>query len=129
MTTAHICIMIAIIIYLGAMLFVGYLCSKQNNDTSDFYLGGRKLGPLVTAMSAEASDMSSWLLMGLPGLAYLSGIADAVWRSLCAVCALSLELRSFPISGKIKSKRHRNCSVSSQLRVKMNSKSPSVMAF
>ena len=42
-----------------------------------FILGGRKLGPLVTAMSAEASDMSSWLLMGLPGLAYLSGIADA----------------------------------------------------
>ena len=82
MTTAHICIMIAIIVYLGAMLFVGYLCSKQNNDTSDFYLGGRKLGPLVTAMSAEASDMSSWLLMGLPGLAYLSGIADAGWTAI-----------------------------------------------
>ena len=48
MTTAHICIMLAIIVYLGAMLFVGYLCSKKNNDTSDFYLGGRKLGPLVT---------------------------------------------------------------------------------
>lgn len=73
MTTSHICIMIAIIVYLGAMIYVGYLCSKKNNDTSDFYLGGRKLGPLVTAMSAEASDMSSWLLMGLPGLAYLSG--------------------------------------------------------
>lgn len=43
----------------GAMIYVGYLCSKKNNDTSDFYLGGRKLGPLVTAMSAEASDMSS----------------------------------------------------------------------
>lgn len=82
MTTAHLCIMIAIIVYLGAMLFVGYLCSKQNNDTSDFYLGGRKLGPLVTAMSAEASDMSSWLLMGLPGLAYLSGIADAGWTAI-----------------------------------------------
>ena len=68
MTTSHICIMIAIIVYLGAMIYVGYLCSKKNNDTSDFYLGGRKLGPLVTAMSAEASDMSSWLLMGLPGL-------------------------------------------------------------
>ena len=67
MTTAHICIMAAIIVYLGAMIFVGYLCSKNNNDSSDFYLGGRKLGPLVTAMSAEASDMSSWLLMGLPG--------------------------------------------------------------
>lgn len=82
MTTAHICIMLAIIVYLGAMLFVGYLCSKKNNDTSDFYLGGRKLGPLVTAMSAEASDMSSWLLMGLPGLAYLSGIADAGWTAI-----------------------------------------------
>ena len=48
-------------------------------STSDFYLGGRKLGPLVTAMSAEASDMSGYLLMGLPGLAYLSGIADVGW--------------------------------------------------
>ena len=71
MTTAHICIMAAILVYLGAMIFVGYLCSKNNNDSSDFYLGGRKLGPLVTAMSAEASDMSSWLLMGLPGLLIL----------------------------------------------------------
>ncbi len=44
--------------------------------------GGRKLGPLVTAMSAEASDMSSWLLMGLPGLAYLTGIADAGWTAI-----------------------------------------------
>ena len=82
MTTAHICIMAAIIVYLGAMIFVGYLCSKNNNDSSDFYLGGRKLGPLVTAMSAEASDMSSWLLMGLPGLAYLTGIADAGWTAI-----------------------------------------------
>ena len=74
--------MAAIIVYLGAMIFVGYLCSKNNNDSSDFYLGGRKLGPLVTAMSAEASDMSSWLLMGLPGLAYLTGIADAGWTAI-----------------------------------------------
>ena len=74
--------MAAIIVYLGAMIFVGYLCSKNNNDSSDFYLGGRKLGPLVTAMSAEASDMSSWLLMGLPGLAYLTGIADAGWTAM-----------------------------------------------
>ena len=74
--------MAAIIVYLGAMIFVGYLCSKNNNDSSDFYLGGRKLGPLVTAMSAEASDMSSWLLMGLPGLAYLTGVADAGWTAI-----------------------------------------------
>ncbi len=49
------------------------------NRLTDLYLGGRKLGPLVTAMSAEASDMSSYLLMGLPGLAYLSGAAEVGW--------------------------------------------------
>ena len=63
---SQIIIMAAILIYLAAMLGVGFYCSKQNNSVDDFYLGGRKLGPFVTAMSAEASDMSSWLLMGLP---------------------------------------------------------------
>ena len=48
----------------------------------DFYLGGKKLGPFVTAMSAEASDMSSWLLMGLPGVAYVTGLADAAWTAI-----------------------------------------------
>lgn len=82
MTTAQIGISITIIVYLLGMLYIGIWCSKKNNDTSDFYLGGRKLGPLVTAMSAEASDMSSWLLMGLPGLAYLTGLADAGWTAI-----------------------------------------------
>lgn len=82
MTTAHLCITLAILVYLGCMLYVGYRCSKNNNDSADFYLGGRKLGPLVTSMSAEASDMSSWLLMGLPGLAYLTGVADAGWTAI-----------------------------------------------
>ena len=67
----------AIVAYLLLMLGVGIYYSKKNSTVDDFYLGGRKLGPLVTAMSAEASDMSSWLLMGLPGVAYLSGICDA----------------------------------------------------
>ncbi len=82
MTTAKICILIAIIAYLGMVLFIGYIYSKQNASTDDFYLGGRKLGPFVTAMSAEASDMSSWLLMGLPGVAYISGISDAGWTAI-----------------------------------------------
>ena len=72
-------IVIAIFVYLVAVLMVGFYFMKKNESASDFYLGGRKLGPLVTAMSAEASDMSSYLLMGLPGLAYLSGIADVGW--------------------------------------------------
>jgi sodium/proline symporter len=58
------------------------VCAKKNQSTDDFYLGGRRLGPLVTAMSAEASDMSSWLLMGLPGVALLSGLAEASWTAI-----------------------------------------------
>ena len=72
----------AIVAYLLLMLGVGIYYSKKNSTVDDFYLGGRKLGPLVTAMSAEASDMSSWLLMGLPGVAYLSGICDASWTAI-----------------------------------------------
>ena len=63
---SEICIIVTIVVYLAAMLLVGFAYSKTNNDSTDFYLGGRKMGPLVTAMSAEASDMSSWLLMGMP---------------------------------------------------------------
>ena len=78
----NICIIATIVIYLVGMLLVGFAYSKSNEDSTDFYLGGRKMGPLVTAMSAEASDMSSWLLMGLPGLAYLTGIASPGWTAI-----------------------------------------------
>jgi transporter, SSS family len=71
-----------IILYLIMMIAIGIYYSRKNKDVTDFYLGSRKLGPLVTAMSAEASDMSSWLLMGLPGVAYLSGVADAGWTAI-----------------------------------------------
>ena len=82
MTTSQVCIMIAIIIYLIFVVGIGVYFTKKNNNVGDFYLGGRQLGPFVTAMSAEASDMSSWLLMGLPGVAYLCGIADASWTAI-----------------------------------------------
>lgn len=82
MTTEKICMLIAIIVYLLFVLGIGVWFSKRNNSADDFYLGGRKMGPLVTAMSAEASDMSSWLLMGLPGVAYLTGVADAFWTAV-----------------------------------------------
>lgn len=79
---SQICIIIAFIAYLSIMIYVGISYSKTNTSIDAFYLGGRKLGPIVTAMSAEASDMSSWLLMGLPGVAYLSGIAEAGWTAI-----------------------------------------------
>ncbi len=74
--------LIAIFVYLVAMVVVGVICAKKTDNVGDFYLGGRKLGPFVTAMSAEASDMSGWLLMGLPGLAYACGIAEAAWTGI-----------------------------------------------
>lgn len=80
--TSQICIIIAILVYLFGMIYIGISFSKRNTQTDEFYLGGRKLGPFVTAMSAEASDMSSYLLMGLPGLAYISGIADVGWTAI-----------------------------------------------
>lgn len=81
MTTSQICIIITIAVYLIAMVLVGVYFSKKGggSNSGEFYLGGRKLGPVVTAMNAEASDMSSWLLMGLPGLAYISGVAEVSW--------------------------------------------------
>lgn len=82
MTTAQICILTAIVVYMVIIIAIGVVYSKRNQNADDFYLGGRQLGPLVTAMSAEASDMSSWLLMGLPGVAYISGVADAAWTAI-----------------------------------------------
>ncbi len=82
MFTHTVFILLTIIAYLGVMIYVGARFSRQNKSSSDFYLGGRRLGPLVTAMSAEASDMSSWLLMGLPGVALLAGLAEAGWTAI-----------------------------------------------
>ena len=76
-------IIFAIVAYLLLMIAIGYYFGKKGDSSAEsFYLGGRGLGPLVAAMSAEASDMSSWLLMGLPGVAYLTGISDAGWTAL-----------------------------------------------
>ncbi|MCD8012097.1 MAG: sodium/proline symporter [Lachnospiraceae bacterium] len=82
MDSRSILILVTIIVYLVGVVGIGVRFSKTNRSTGDFYLGGRRLGPLVTAMSAEASDMSSWLLMGLPGVALLSGVPEAVWTAI-----------------------------------------------
>ena len=81
MTTTTVWMLIAIAIYLVGMLGIGLYYSKNQTNSTEFYLGGRKLGPLVTALSTEASDMSSWLLMGVPGLAFFCGVAEAGWTA------------------------------------------------
>lgn len=73
---------IAFVIYLGFMIFIGLKNANKNNSSADFFLGGRKAGPWITALSAEASDSSAWLLMGLPGLCYLGGIQESIWTAV-----------------------------------------------
>ena len=76
-------ILIVIIIYLLFVICTGiYIGRKTKQSSEGFFLGGRGMGPLVTAMSAEASDMSSYLLMGIPGLAYLTGLAESSWTAI-----------------------------------------------
>jgi sodium/proline symporter len=83
MKTSDIFILVAMILYIAVILAIGFFYAKRSNSSSEeFYLGGRKLGPWVAAMSAEASDMSGWLLMGLPGVAYFTGASEAVWTAI-----------------------------------------------
>ncbi|MBN2734223.1 MAG: sodium/proline symporter PutP [Methanomicrobiaceae archaeon] len=74
-------ILAAFVIYLAVMVAIGFLYYKKTHSVSDYILGGRGLNRYVTALSAEASDMSGWLLIGLPGLAYLSGMS-AIWVAI-----------------------------------------------
>lgn len=76
-------ILFAMVVYMATVIAIGVLYTKRANQNSEaYFLGGRSLGSLVTVMSAEASDMSGWLLMGLPGVAYWCGLADALWTSV-----------------------------------------------
>ncbi|MCF2649923.1 MULTISPECIES: sodium/proline symporter PutP [Niallia] len=74
-------VFISLGIYLVGMLLIGYYSYKKTSDLNDYMLGGRGLGPAVTALSAGASDMSGWMLMGLPGAMYASGISS-LWLAI-----------------------------------------------
>ena len=79
--TASTPLLITFGIYLALMVGIGFVAWKRTRDFDDYILGGRSLGGYVTALSAGASDMSGWLLMGLPGALYLSGVSEA-WIAL-----------------------------------------------
>lgn len=74
-------------VYLVSMAAVGIYCARFNRNLGDFVLGGRRLGPWVAAFSAQASDFSGWLLIGLPAMAYVSGFS-MVWT--CIGCSLGV---------------------------------------
>lgn len=80
MTEKQIIILVAFGIYMLMMILIGALCSK-NETNEDYFLGGRGLGSWTAALSAQASDMSGWLLMGLPGAIYIAGTGE-VWIAI-----------------------------------------------
>ena len=83
MLTGDFLIMLAMLIYFVVVITIGFVYSKRSNSsTSEYFIGGRKVGPWFTALSAEASDMSGYLLMGLPGLAYWCGASDVGWTCI-----------------------------------------------
>ena len=83
MDSSTLQIFLAMAGYMLIVIGIGVFYAKRSNKSSeDYFIGGRTLGPWVAAMSAEASDMSGWLLMGLPGVAYWCGIADAAWTAI-----------------------------------------------
>lgn len=75
--TSNGIVLVAFFAYLIMMVIIGAMCMKQNNNTEDYFLGGRNLNGFVAALSAQASDMSGWLLMGLPGSIYMMGTGQA----------------------------------------------------
>lgn len=76
-------VVFAMLLYFIVVVVVGFVYAKRSNSSSEeYFIGGRGLGPWLTALSAEASDMSGWLLMGLPGVAYFTGASDAMWTAI-----------------------------------------------
>ncbi|MCY9031026.1 sodium:solute symporter family transporter, partial [Bacillus inaquosorum] len=74
-------IIISLGIYFIAMLLIGWYAFKKTTDINDYMLGGRGLGPFVTALSAGAADMSGWMLMGVPGAMFATGLST-LWLAL-----------------------------------------------
>ncbi|ASQ29767.1 sodium/proline symporter [Campylobacter avium LMG 24591] len=99
-------IAITFVAYSALMLYIGFYFYKKNKNTEDYFLGNRSLGPVISALSAGASDMSGWLLMGLPGALYVSGLVEsyiAIGLSIGALLNWSLVAKRLRLyTGKVK---------------------------
>lgn len=100
MIQSNLTIIVIFVLYLVMMLLIGLMAYKKTSNTEDYFLGGRKLGSWVVSLSAQASDMSGWMLMGLPGAAYLAGL-EAGW------IAVGLTIGTY-FNWKLVAKRLRN---------------------
>jgi len=99
MATHNASILVSFVLYLAFMLFIGWIFYSRTKNLSDYILGGRGLNSWVTSMSAQASDMSGWLLLGLPGYAYISGL-ESIWIALGLIVGTYLNWRF--IAGRLR---------------------------
>ena len=81
MSSSNVIVLCAFVFYMALMIVIGAVYSRSTKNNEDYFLGGRNLGAWTAAISAEASDMSGWLLMGLPGAFYLTGSGD-IWVAI-----------------------------------------------
>lgn len=97
--------LITFLIYIAAMVLIGFIAWRSTRNLSDYILGGRSLGSVVTALSAGASDMSGWLLMGLPGAIYLSGLSE-IWIAIGLV--IGAYLNWLLVAGRLRMQTERH---------------------
>ena len=87
--TASTPMLVTFLVYILVMVLIGLMAYRATNNFSDYILGGRSLGSVVTALSAGASDMSGWLLMGLPGAIFVAGLSES-WIAIGLICGAYL---------------------------------------
>ncbi len=105
--TASTPLLVTFIIYIFGMLLIGFFAWRSTKNFDDYILGGRKLGSLVTALSAGASDMSGWLLMGLPGAIFLSGISES-WIAIGLIIGAWLNWKIVAGRLRVQTEHHNN---------------------
>ncbi len=99
MSSSNVIVLCAFVFYMALMIVIGAIYSRSTKNNEDYFLGGRNLGAWTAAISAEASDMSGWLLMGLPGAFYLTGSGD-IWVAIGLL--IGTVLNWFFVSGKLR---------------------------
>lgn len=97
--------LVTFLIYIGAMLLIGFIAYRATNNFDDYILGGRSLGSFVTALSAGASDMSGWLLMGLPGAIFVAGLSES-WIAIGLI--IGAWLNWLLVAGRLRVHTERN---------------------
>ncbi|AXF75603.1 sodium/proline symporter PutP [Erwinia tracheiphila] len=105
--TASTPMVVTFFVYITGMLLIGFIAWRSTTSFDDYILGGRSLGSLVTALSAGASDMSGWLLMGLPGAIFLSGISES-WIAIGLIAGAWLNWKIVAGRLRVQTEHHDN---------------------